>query len=180
MSSNSNFNQNIFITIFSIGLILFLSWFIYLKEAAGMGEYVWAQKLPAVNAFLNALTTIFLINGFVAIKKGNKSLHIKYMVTAMFSSLLFLISYLLYHHFHGDTKFLAQGFIRPVYFFILISHIGLSGILVPLVLGTVINAAKGNFEVHKKWAKWAFPIWIYVSVTGVLIYFFIIIFNNAL
>ena len=180
MSEKPNNVQNLFIFSFSLLLVVFLTWFIYFKETGATDGIEWVSKLPALNAFLNLLTSIFLMNGYIAIKRGKRELHIKLMLTAVVTSLLFLITYLTYHHFHGDTKFLAQGGIRIVYFFILISHIVLSIVLVPLVSGTLLNAYKKNYISHKKWAKWAFPVWMYVSVTGVLIYIFIKVFNNVL
>jgi putative membrane protein len=102
------------------------------------------------------------------------------MLLATFTSALFLVSYIAYHHFHGDSKFLAQGWIRPVYFTILISHILLSVVQVPLILTTLYLAYSKNFVKHKKIAKITFPIWLYVSVTGVLIFIILKWFNENL
>lgn len=129
------------------------------------------DQLPAVNATLNGISSILLAIGFVAIKKGNKPLHIKCMISAFTVSSVFLICYLVYHYYAGSTKFTATGWIRPVYFGILISHVILAAAIVPMILLTMFRAAKGDFEKHKKIARWTWPLWMYVSVTGVLIYF---------
>lgn len=167
-----------FVVIFSLSLVvfLFLIWFIYMKEPAEASGN-WVSFLPYLNSTLNFITSIFLVTGFRAIKKGQRELHKKLMYSSLLTSALFLVSYLLYHHFHGDTKFLAQGPIRYVYFFILISHILLSMVQVPLILTTFFLAYRENFALHKKWARWTFPIWLYVSVTGVMIFFLLKIFN---
>ena len=95
------------------------------------------------------------------------------MLTAVGTSGLFLVSYIVYHYFQGDTKFTNPGAIKYFYFFILISHIFLSVINVPAVFITLYHAANKNFDKHKRFAKWTFPIWLYVSVTGVLVYLFL-------
>jgi putative membrane protein len=95
----------------------------------------------------------------------------------MFAAVLvagtFLVSYIIYHHFHGDTRFGGEGLVRPIYFFVLISHIALSMVALPLVLTTLFFAGTEQFQRHKKLARFTFPIWLYVSVTGVAVYFFL-------
>lgn len=130
----------------------------------------WVLKLPIINATLNAMSAFALIKGWIHIKSGRRNQHIKWMLTALATSGLFLVSYLTYHHFHGDTKFTGTGIIRPIYFFILISHILLSFINLPMILITLGLAASSNFTSHKRIARWTLPIWLYVSVTGVLIF----------
>jgi putative membrane protein len=130
----------------------------------------WAMALPGFNASMNTLCCLFLITGYVMIRKGNKRAHVTMMLSALGCSFIFLISYLTYHHFHGDTPFQGQGKVRVVYFFILISHILLSAINFPMILLTIFLAWKKDYESHRRWAKWTFPIWLYVSSTGVLIY----------
>lgn len=164
------------IGVLSVGIFAFLFWLIYFKETAtASGD--WVTYLPAINASLNAVTSVLLVLGFQFIKNGQRSAHIKTMLTAVATSGLFLIGYVLYHHYHGDTKFLAEGSIRYVYFAILISHVLLSMIQVPLIFLTLIFAFRQKFEKHKTIARWTFPIWLYVSVTGVLIYAFLKVFN---
>ncbi len=157
-------------------VLVFLVWLIYWKEAPAEHAH-WASWLPALNCLLNGTTTFLLILGFKAIKEKKVQTHTRFMLAATVTSGLFLVSYILYHHFQGDTKFLATGFVRPVYFFILISHIILSIPLVPMVFLTLYHAAKDNREKHRRIARKTFPVWIYVSITGVLIYVFLKLFN---
>lgn len=157
----------------SVVILLFLFWWIYQKEAPGTFDGHWSSYLPYLNAFLNGMAAVFLVCGFVAIKNKKIELHKRLMVTTTFISGLFLISYLTYHHFQGDTKFLGQGLIRYLYFGILISHILLSIVQVPLIFLTLYFAFTQKLEKHKKIARWTFPIWLYVSVTGVLIFLFL-------
>ena len=161
----------------SFVIVLFLFWFIYFKPEA-QTVYEWTKLLPAVNATLNTLCSMFLVAGFIAVKKKNIKLHITLMSLATVVSALFLVSYLTYHHFQGDTKFVAQGIVRPIYFGILISHIILSIIQVPMIFITLWNAFTSNFEKHVKWARFTFPVWLYVSVTGVLIFLFLKYLNH--
>ena len=154
------------------GIAGFLLWFIYAKPAAS-GHGVWLGFLPTANAGLNALAAVCLTAGFVNVKRGNTEAHKKCMLAALIFSTLFLAGYLVYHHFHGDTPFPGQGAVRPVYFSILISHIVLSVLALPLVLTTVFYALRGRFESHKKIARLTFPVWLYVSVSGVAVYFFL-------
>ncbi len=156
------------IILISIVILGYLFHLIYFAEhIASDNKYI--ALLPYLNASLNSLSAIFVIIGVRAIRRNKKVFHIKMMLTATAFSGLFLISYIIYHKFHGDTKFLATGWIRPTYFFILISHIILSVALVPLLLYTISLGFLGKFETHKKIAKITYPIWLYVSITGVVI-----------
>ena len=154
----------------SAAALLFLVWLIYFKAPAAT-EVAWVSNLSAVNAALNSLSTVFLLLGFREIRARNFPKHMRFMISAFITSALFLVSYIVYHHFVGDTPFTGQGFIRPVYFFILISHIVLSIFVVPLVLSSFLFAFSGKFSTHRKVSKWTFPIWLYVSVTGVMVFF---------
>ena len=154
----------------SAAALLFLVWLIYFKAPAAT-EVAWVSNLSAVNAALNSLSTVFLLLGFREIRARNFAKHMRFMISAFITSALFLVSYIVYHHFVGDTPFTGQGFIRPVYFFILISHIVLSIFVVPLVLSSFLFAFSGKFSTHRKVSKWTFPIWLYVSVTGVMVFF---------
>ena len=160
----------------SVVAILFLVWLIYFKAPA-TAEVAWVANLSAVNAALNSLSTVFLLLGFREIKARNFAKHMRFMISAFVTSALFLVSYIVYHHFVGDTPFTGQGFIRPVYFFILITHIVLSIFVVPLVLSSFLFAFSGKFSTHRKVSKWTFPIWLYVSVTGVMVFFMLKIFG---
>lgn len=154
--------------IFSGLAIAFLFWLLYMRH--GRGETSSLDFLPAVNASLNAITTAFLLRGYLAIKSGNRTLHAFCQKSAFVFSAVFLVCYIVYHSVHGDSHFQGQGPIRPVYFSILISHIVLSALALPMVLATFFFALTGRFETHRKLAKMTFPVWLYVSITGVLIF----------
>ena len=147
----------------------FLIWLIYFKGRIAAPE--WIMLLPSANALFNSLSAICLILGYINIRRRKRVVHMRFMVSATVFSGLFLVSYITYHYFHGDTKFPGQGWIRPVYFFVLISHIGLSMIALPLILTTLWYATRSQFRFHRAVARWTFPIWLYVSVTGVVVYF---------
>ena len=126
--------------------------------------------LPALNASLNGTSGVLLILGYVFIRKKKVNLHKSCMLGAFSTSILFLISYLTYHYFTGSKAFLGEGWIRVFYFAILISHIVLAVVIVPLAIMTLVRAWKGNFERHQRIARWTLPLWLYVSVTGVIVY----------
>ena len=126
--------------------------------------------LPALNATLNGCSFVLLLAAGHAIRSGNERRHRALMLTATGVSVLFLISYLTYHYQHGSTKFTGTGLIRGVYFTILISHTILAATLVPLVVTTLTLALRGRRERHRRLARITWPIWLYVSATGVLIY----------
>ncbi|MDZ4700892.1 MAG: DUF420 domain-containing protein [Rhodothermales bacterium] len=147
----------------------FLIWLIYFNEPAA-GEAVDVSFLPAVNALLNSLSALCLLIGYVFIRRRNIQMHRRFMLGAFVFSGLFLVSYLIYHYHHGDTPFTGVGFIRPVYFSILISHIALSIAVLPLALITLFFALKGRFDRHPRIARITLPLWLYVSVTGVLVF----------
>jgi putative membrane protein len=134
------------------------------------GVPAWVSYLPALNAFLNGTSAVFLVLAYAAIRRRAIAAHARHMLTAMASSTLFLVSYIAYHSVHGDTKFLGQGAIRPVYFFILISHIGLSAVVLPLIFSSFFFSLSGRFPAHKKVSRYTLPVWLYVSVTGVLVF----------
>lgn len=127
-------------------------------------------QLPALNATLNSIATLLLLFGFYFIKQKDIARHKLCMVMAFVTSCLFLVSYLIYHFQVGSVPFTKEGWIRPVYFTILISHIILAATIAPLALITLYRAWKGQYEKHRRIARWTWPIWMYVSVTGVLIY----------
>ena len=131
------------------------------------------QDLPALNAGLNALSTVFLTLGFVAIKNERKQQHGLMMGAAFTTSCIFLVTYVLHKILVKGvhTPFGGEGFWRPLYYGMLISHIILAIVIVPLALMTMSRALKQNFEAHRRVARWTWPIWMYVSVTGVLVYF---------
>ena len=126
--------------------------------------------LPTLNAALNATSAVFLLVGHRFIKKGNMGAHRRCMISAIVVSILFLISYIVYHFQVGSVPFQGQGWIRLVYFSILISHTILAITIVPLALITLRRALKEQFGKHVRIARWTYPIWLYVSVTGVIVY----------
>ncbi len=131
---------------------------------------------PHLNATLNALAGVFLVAGFYFIRTKKIPKHKVCMLTASSLSAIFLLCYLTHHALRtyyfglGPTRFTGQGIVRPVYFTILTSHTILAAIIAPLILVTLWRALKGKFELHKKLARWVFPIWLYVSITGVIVY----------
>ena len=129
--------------------------------------------LPPIYATINGITALVLIIAVMAIKNGNQKLHERLMTTAIALSLAFLVMYIAYHMTSDSTKFGGEGMIRYIYFFILISHILLSIAIVPLVLITYVRAIGKNFKSHKKIARITFPLWLYVAITGVIVYLMI-------
>lgn len=128
------------------------------------------RDLPALNATLNAVSTVLLSAGFVFIRQGQRDRHRFCMIGAFSVSCLFLASYLVYHFQVGSVPFTKQGWVRPLYFTILITHVVLAVAIVPLVLVTLSRALKERFDKHRAIARWTLPLWLYVSVTGVVIY----------
>ncbi len=126
--------------------------------------------LPSINAALNSASALLLVAGYLFIRSQKIMAHKLCMLSAFTTSTLFLISYLTYHYQVGSVPFKEQGWIRAVYFTILISHTILAAGIVPLVLITLIRALKGRFERHKRIARWTLPLWLYVSITGVIVY----------
>ena len=129
--------------------------------------------LPPIYATVNAITAVLLVISVIAIKKGNRNLHEQLNKAALICSALFLVMYVAYHMTSDSTVFGGEGTIKYVYYFILITHIILSVIIIPFVLFTYMRAQLGNFPQHKKLAKITFPLWLYVAVTGVIVYLMI-------
>lgn len=129
--------------------------------------------LPPIYATINGVTAILLITAVLAIKKGNRKVHERLMKLAILCSVLFLVMYVAYHMTSDSTPFGGEGAIRYVYFFILITHIVLSIAIIPLVLITYVKALAQRFDKHKKIAKITFPLWLYVAITGVIVYLMI-------
>ena len=147
---------------------LFLCWLVYYHEptdAAGTRLVF----LPALNALLNAFSAIALIAGFRYIRSGRIASHRAAMATAFIFSSVFLVTYIVNHALHGDMRFHGHGPIRPAYFALLVSHIGLSVVALPMILITFFLSLSGRFPAHRRLARFTFPIWLYVSVTGVVV-----------
>ena len=160
----------VFNAVVSAAVIGFLAWLLYAPRSAGV-EVADLRFLPAVNAGFNALATVCLSLGYVAIRRRRPDIHRYFMIGALAASALFLVGYLTYHYVHGDTKFAGVGAVRGVYFFFLITHIVLSVALPPLALTVVFFAWRRRFTSHRRVARFALPVWLYVSATGVLIFF---------
>jgi uncharacterized membrane protein YozB (DUF420 family) len=128
------------------------------------------SDLPTLNALLNAICTCFLIAGYFFIRRKAIRRHQISMVLALVTSTLFLVSYLIYHYHAGSVAFTGQGWVRPVYFAILISHIILAALILPMALTTLYRALRADFTRHRRLARVTLPVWLYVSATGVVIY----------
>lgn len=151
------------LVLFSVGSLL-------LGRQAQVRKHYDVSALPAVNASLNGTSAVLLTVGYLFIRQKKVTAHKICMVSAFAVSSLFLISYLAYHYHAGSTPFGGQGWIRPLYFTLLVSHVTLAALIVPLALTTIYRAWREQFNKHVKMARWTLPLWMYVSVTGVIIY----------
>ncbi len=156
----------------SAAILGFLFYLIYRDTGTSISPH-WTSKLPALNSILNTCSAFCLLLAWRFIKRKEIKRHVIAICCALLFSALFLTSYLIYHAYHGDTPYLGQGPIRPLYFFILISHIVASMLALPMILLTLAQALRKNFTAHRKLARWTLPLWLYVSVTGVLVFIFI-------
>ena len=153
----------------SVAALGFLAWLLLFHGGSDLGADL--SLLPAVNAGLNSLAALLLVGGWIAIRSGRRAVHRRLMVSAFVASSLFLVSYVVYHYAHGDTRYGGEGMIRAVYFVILISHVLLSIAVVPLALSAFWFAFRQSFVNHKRVTRVLTPVWLYVSVTGVVIFF---------
>jgi uncharacterized membrane protein YozB (DUF420 family) len=128
------------------------------------------HSLPAVNATLNAISGVLLIVAYLLIRARRIEQHRRVMIAAFATSSLFLVCYLVYHAEVGSVRFTRQGFVRPLYFTILVTHVTLAAAVLPLAIVTLSRGLKARYAQHRRIARWTFPIWLYVSVTGVLVY----------
>ena len=160
----------VFNAILSVAALSFLAWLLLVRKGT-VGTDLDLRFMPAVNASLNSLVAVLLAAGFVAIRRGAVRIHKFCMVLAFVASSLFLICYVFYHYVHGDTKFTGEGTVRAIYFFILISHVLLAMAIIPMALTALYFAFKRAFASHKKVTRILLPIWLYVSVTGVIVFF---------
>jgi uncharacterized membrane protein YozB (DUF420 family) len=131
---------------------------------------VTVHDLPALNATLNATSGILLTIGYVLIRRRRIQQHRRVMIAAFVTSSLFLVSYLVYHARVGSVRFTRQGYVRPIYFTILITHVTLAAAVLPLAIVTLSRGLRARYDRHRAIARWTLPIWLYVSVTGVLVY----------
>ncbi len=129
----------------------------------------WVSWLPLLNAILNAASAIFLLRAYGQRRIATR-LHARNMLRALAASTVFLVSYIVYHSLHGDTRFPGHGAIRSIYFFVLITHVALSAVVLPLIFSSFYFALSGRIRQHRAVARYTFPVWLYVSVTGVLVF----------
>ena len=156
------------ILVISAAATMFLFWLIYVHPAAASStQYAF---LPALNALLNGLSAIALLIGYTFIRARNIRAHRAAMITAFGFSTLFLVSYILHHALHGDVRYPAHAALRSIYLPLLASHIVLAVVALPLVLVTFFFSLSGRIREHRKVARWTFPLWLYVSITGVVTY----------
>lgn len=160
----------LFNAVLSVAALSFLGWLLLVHEGGALGGAD-VSFLPAVNAGLNSTAAALLVAGWVAIRQKRARLHRYLMVSAFAASALFLVSYVVYHYVHGDTRYTGEGVVRTVYFVVLISHVVLSMAVVPMALSAFYFAFRRRFAAHRKVTRVLAPIWLYVSVTGVAIYF---------
>ena len=143
----------------------------YLDADAGyFSPLIAVSQLPTLNAALNSLSAVFLIAGYLFIRSKHRSAHRACMLAAFTSSTLFLFFYLVYHYQVGSVPFKGQGWVRILYFAILLTHTILAAVIVPMALITLFRALRQNFDAYRRSARWTFPIWLYVSITGVIVY----------
>jgi putative membrane protein len=157
------------ISVVSLAVVLVVG-YLLLGHRPQTGGGSTAAALPLLNACLNAISAVLLSAGWVFIRRKHVTAHRACMVSALAVSTLFLVSYVIYHSLAGSRPFAGQGWIRLVYFPMLVSHIVLAAAIVPLALTTIYRALQESFARHVRIARWTFPIWLYVSVTGVLVY----------
>ena len=158
------------IAILSVAVLAYLFWLLYGRSGSSEPPS-WTSSLPALNAALNGTSAVLLVSGFLAIRRGRPQLHMKLMLAALLVASVFLASYVVYHHYHGDTRFEGQGPVRPIYFLVLVTHVLGSMVALPMVLTTLFFAVTRRFKRHRRLARFTFPLWLYVSVTGVLVFF---------
>ena len=156
------------VSIIVFGAIVVLSK-VKLNVQLGFDEHLFAK----INAVINSAVSLLLLAGLIAVKNKNYLLHKRIMITAIILSCLFLVSYICHHLFTGETKFGGEGTIRYIYYFILGTHIVLAGIILPFILFTAYRAMTGEWVKHRKLSKITWPLWLYVAVTGVVVYFMI-------
>jgi len=164
-------DKNLYLAVAAISAVALaaITYVLYLRDRTGLDTGRLAF-MPVVNASLNAVAAAAQVMGFIAIRAKKQNLHRALMLTAFLSSALFFIGYLAYHYVHGDTRYPGTGAIRAAYLGLLLTHVVASIALVPMVLMTLFYAVKGRFSAHRKLARFTLPTWLYVSVTGVLVF----------
>jgi len=128
------------------------------------------SDLPSINAALNAVSSVFLLLGYILIKQRQPQKHKKMMIAAVMTSALFLVSYLIYHYSAGSVPYPRHDWTRPVYFAVLIPHVILAAIMVPFIMAALYFALKARFDRHRKIVRWVWPVWMFVSLSGIIVY----------
>jgi putative membrane protein len=172
IAKNNDTKYLVLIAVLSVAIPLVVAFLLFVPQTGKLGD-VDVTFLPKLHALLNSLTAVALLVGYNFIKKGNIRYHRFSMVTAIVLSSFFLISYVTYHYQVAPTSYGGEGPLRTIYYFILITHIVLAAIIVPFVLLSVYFAISNQIERHRRISRWTFPLWLYVAVTGVLVYFLI-------
>jgi putative membrane protein len=164
--------QSMSLIIYAVSIVICLAvaFLILFPKVLAVGGGINVSYLPPFHAFLNGSCAVLLVAGYVAVRNKNYRLHKTLMLACFLLSSIFLVSYVIYHSQAPVTKFGGEGLIRPVYYFILLTHIVLAAIILPLALFTITRSWRGEFAKHKKIARWTLPLWIYVTVTGVVVY----------
>ena len=164
-------NANLLINVVSVVIPVVVALILGIRQKFELGS--WTTYLPHVNGVINSLTSVLLVVGYYFIRQKNVVAHRRTMTVAFVLGAFFLVGYVLYHVSNESTTFGGQGWVRPVYYFLLISHIALSVVVLWFVLRAVYFALTRQFVLHKKMTRWALPIWLYVSTTGVIVYLMI-------
>ncbi len=174
----SNGRATAVILVASAAVFGFLCWLLYVKQPVD-ARSAFLDAVPAINATLNGVSTVLLCGGFVAILNRRFTLHMRLMFAALCSSALFLVGYVIHHYNSADTHFLNHGrLVRPFYFALLISHVTLSAVAVPLILASFFLSLSGRYSLHRRVSRFTFPIWLYVSVTGVAVFAMLKVYNH--
>ena len=167
MAALSNYTPwVIFLTLTINGLIAI----VFLLDRSGSDVGFDVHVLPLVNAILNSLTTVFLLSALAAIKRKNIRVHRRFIYAAFTTTGLFLVTYLAYHSLSESTRYGGEGILRSIYYFVLLTHIVLAAVIVPLALVTFFRGINNRVAEHRAIAKWTMPLWLYVSITGVIVY----------
>lgn len=157
----------------TICVMTFLVWLVYFRGGTPGSAVASSTTLPAINAALNATSAVLIVAGRFAIRRRLRRLHATLMVAALVSSACFVANYVYYHFAHGDTLYTGTGWIRPVYFAILTSHVVTSMVAFPMILTSLFLALSGRFRLHRRVSRYTWLAWLYVSVTGVAVFFFL-------
>ena len=162
----------------SVVVVGFLFWLLYFRTGSGTPPSPALRHLPALNAALNGLSALLLVGGYLSVRRRAYRRHMRFMLAALVTSTVFFASYVTYHHYFGSTKFTGTGFVKPVYFFVLLTHIVLAAAVVPMILFSFFTALSGRLTAHRRLSRYTLPVWLYVSVTGVAVFLMLKLFSR--